>query len=180
MIHGPRAVFTSSRPGAGSEKSACLYVTTFFSFVRPTASRIAFRTGGLTTAAMSATAPAAMRSGRRACGGRRREGSRSWKAVRTTAQARRSAPIASGGWILLSARRRSDASAIVLLRKLLAHPVEAAAQAPVHRPAGEIEQVGDLARRVLEQVAQHDHSAVFRRQRGQRGRRRLGVGGVHG
>src|SRR4051794_37716835 len=180
MIHGPRVVLTRRRPEAGSEKSACLYVTTFFSFVRPTASRIAFSTGGLTTAAISASAPARTRSGRTTWG-RRVAGSRSSKAARTSIHARRSAPSSSGGWIRRSARRRS-ASVIVLLRELVVQPVEPAPQARVHRSAREVEDVCDLAGRVLEQVAQHDHGAMLRGEPGERLRHwlRQGIGGRHG
>src|SRR5439155_9288953 len=37
-----------------------------------------------------------------------------------------------------------------------------ATQSRVDRPAWQVEQVGDLARRVLEQVAEHDHGSVIR------------------
>ena len=62
-----------------------------------------------------------------------------------------------------------------LLPEPLAELVEPAAQARVDRPAWQLEQLGDLAGRVVEQVAQHDHRAVLRRQRGQRGRDRVRV-----
>jgi hypothetical protein len=61
-----------------------------------------------------------------------------------------------------------------------AERVEAAAEARVDGPSRELEQRRDLAGRVLEQVAQHDHGALVGRKRGERHHDRVGVRGSLG
>src|SRR5690349_23132145 len=127
---------TSSRPEAGSEKSAgsaCSIPTasrTLWNTARPGGERAA-----TTTAATAAAVPA---SNSLLLARRRGVGVRSSNARFTTSQA-----LSSG---------------------VTLHPIEAAAQPRVDGAAGKVEELRDLTRRVLEEVAEHDDRAMLGRQ----------------
>src|SRR5690348_12794825 len=133
---------TSSRPGAGNENSAGSACSI------PTASRTDLKTalpGGeraATTTAATARAVAASASLVRGCRG---AGVRSSKARFTTSHA-----LSSG---------------------VTFHPIETAAEPRVDGAARQVEQLGDLPRRVLEEVAEHDHCAVLGRELADAGER---------
>src|SRR6478609_5436859 len=114
---------------------------------------IAFRTevrtacpGEVNATAASAAIATAASSGARRC---RRTGSRSAYAAATTFHVRSCATASSGA-------RKSSISL---------EGVEAAAEPRVDGAAGQVEELGDLAGGVLEQVAEHDHGALVGRER---------------
>ena len=159
----PASEVTSSRPGAGSEKSAgCAFST-------PTTSRIVVehRAAGRAEQPRRATDDARAR--------RRDRLPRSARRLRLALCERRAhdRPRALARLVLV---RDLDPLELALLTRVSFERVEAAAQARVDGPARQAEQLGDLAGRVLEQVAKHDHGAVLRRQRGERGEQRPSSG----
>src|SRR5579885_2433385 len=140
---------TSSLPGAGRDRSAGDACST------PTARRTCSKTARP----------------------RRGAGVRSSNARRTTSQARSSgvtwtpgnclrSPIANSfGSPIANSFGSSTANSCESRSCLqLLEAVEPTAQPRVDGAAGEVEQLGDLARRVLEHVAQDDHGAVLRRE----------------
>ena len=152
LAHDPgaaRGAATSSRPGAGSEKSAGCACST------PTASRSessTARPGGLSDARRAtATRPRPRAPPQRAARPRRQ--ARARRRPRRTTSHDRSCASSSPG---TGSRSRAQPLTAPLLQQRRER-VEAAAQARVDRAARQVEQLGDLARRVLEQVAQHDH-----------------------
>src|SRR5260221_12907782 len=125
---------TSSRPGAGSEKSAGS------ARLIPTASRKLWKTalpGGERAARTTAATAAAVAASTSLVRARRGAGVRSSNARLTTSQA-----LSSG---------------------VTLHPIEAAAEPRVDGAARKVEQLGDLAGRVLEHVAEHHHRTVVGR-----------------
>ena len=149
--HVPPAPLTSRRPGAGSLKSAGAACST--PIVRRTRRR---RRGP------AARTPPRRRGHRRDSHGERPAPPRDVGApararayaARTTAHARSSAARVD--------RHRASALLHVAHAQLLLEPVEPAPQPRVDGAARQIEQLGDLARRVLEQVAQDDHRPLLR------------------
>src|SRR5206468_1436934 len=99
----------------------------------------------------SAPATASATSGRTGTRRLRRAGSRSANAAATTSQVRACARVSSGALNALIALQR----------------VEAATQAGVDGAARQVEQLGDLAGCVLEQIAQDDHGALVGRELGE-------------